>query len=103
MVILGYGLIYGSWGSWYLCGGFGHRGFVDMAPLMIPTIGLPIDHIRQLRWHHLLLPLVSLLAVICIYVTATTQHAYWNSGFHFSGEDQQMYWNTLFQSPKNKE
>jgi hypothetical protein len=102
-VILGYGLIYGSWKSWYLGGGFGHRGFVDMAPLMILSLGLTIDHIRQLRWHRLLLALVSSLAVICIYVTATTQHAYWNSDYPFIGADQQMYWSTLLQNPKSKE
>lgn len=102
-VILGYGLIYGSWKSWYLGGGLGHRGFVDMAPLMILTLGLTIDQIRQLRWHRLLLPLVSSLAVICIYVTATTQHAYWNSDFPFIGADQQMYWNTLLHSSNKKE
>ena len=101
--IIGYGLIYGSWHAWYLGGGFGHRGFVDMTPLMILSLGLAIDQIRQLRWKRFLLPLVSSLAVICIYITATTQHAYWNSNYPFAGADQQMYWDTLLQSPNNKE
>jgi len=100
--IIGYGLIYGSWDVWYLGGGFGHRGFVDMTPLMILSLGLAIDQIRQSRWKRFLLPLVSSLAVICIYVTATTQHAYWNSNYPFAGADQQMYWSTLLQSPNKK-
>ena len=103
LAIIGYGLIYGSWDVWYLGGGFGHRGFVDMTPLMILSLGLTIEQIRQLRWKRFLLPLVSSLAVICIYVTATTQHAYWNSNYPFAGADQQMYWDTLLKSPNNKE
>jgi len=101
-LIIGYGLIYGSWDVWYLGGGFGHRGFVDMTPLMILSLGLTVDQISQLRWRRFMIPLVSSLAVICIYVTTTTQHAYWNSNYPFAGADQQMYWRTLINSPPKK-
>jgi hypothetical protein len=31
---LAYGTVYGFWYSWLLGGGFGHRGFVDLVPLI---------------------------------------------------------------------
>lgn len=102
-LIISYGLIYGSWSSWPLGGGFGHRGFVDMTPIMIIILGLNYDQIELSSYRRFWIPFISTLSVICIYITMTTQHAYWNSNYPYSGADQQIYWSTLINNPLKKE
>ena len=93
--IILYGLIYGSWHSWFLGGGFGHRGFVDMTPILIIVMGLGIEAIKKTRFSKKALPLISTLIILAIYTTSTLQYAYWNSTYPFAGADQTLYWKTV--------
>ena len=93
--IILFGLVYGSWHSWFLGGGFGHRGFVDMTPILIIVIGLGIEAIKKTNFSKIVLPLTITLITLAIYVTSTVQHAYWNSNYPFAGADQTLYWKTI--------
>ena len=98
-LIISYGLIYGSWHSWPLGAGFGHRGFVDMAPIIILTLGLTFEEIGKSDLQKFWIPFISILAITCVYITTTTQHGYWIGKYPFSGADHNLYWSTLLQSP----
>lgn len=94
-LVIVYGLIYGSWESWYLGGGFGHRGFVDMSPIIMIVLGMTYNQISTLKKQKFWETLMIILTILCIFVTTKTMHAYWISEFPFQGTDAALYWQTV--------
>ena len=101
LLMISYGLIYGSWSSWPLGAGFGHRGFVDMTPIIMLTLGLSFQTLITSKFKNFFIPLIVTISMVSIYVTVATQHAYWRSNYPFSGATESLYWNTLLQTPRN--
>jgi hypothetical protein len=86
-LILTYMTLYGFWSSWYLGGGMGHRGFVELVPL--------VAWVLCLAWNRLRVPafapsLASGLACAC--VTLQIMHGYWVSSFKCDHETDENYW-----------
>ena len=46
-VFAAYTVIYGHWWSWHLGSGFGHRGFVEAVPLVVPVLGKTLSSIPR--------------------------------------------------------
>ena len=85
-----YAFLYGSWHSWMLGQGMGHRGFVELAPLGIVVLGAAVRHLRP-KWR----PFVMGLSGICVYVTLQIMVGYWRGTYPFSGADAVLYWRHL--------
>ncbi len=85
-----YAFLYGSWHSWMLGQGMGHRGFVELAPLGIVVLGSAVRHLRP-KWR----PFVMGLSGICVYVTLQIMVGYWRGTYPFSGADAVLYWRHL--------
>jgi hypothetical protein len=66
-------LLYGAWQSWDLAGGFGHRGFVDLAVVYGFALALGLEALRQ----RLFVLTCGLLAVAVV-VSLGLMRAYWN-------------------------
>jgi hypothetical protein len=73
LVLTAYVVLYGYWYSWWLERGFGHRGFVDIAPLGIPILALALSRTRRIVR---LLLVVATLASIA--VTLEMMAGYWS-------------------------
>jgi hypothetical protein len=82
-----YVVLYGYWHSWMLGGGMGHRGFVELAPLVMITLCVSLSGARRLP------QLAGLLAIaLCSTVTLQVMFGYWNGTFPSGGADAKMYW-----------
>lgn len=85
--IAAYVTLYGFWHSWQLGGGMGHRGFVELAPLVAVTLGLAWRPLNP-GW----LTGLAAIGVLCTMVTLTVMIGYWNSTFPFGGATSHVYW-----------
>jgi hypothetical protein len=86
-LILIYMTIYGFWGSWMLGGGLGHRGFVEL----VPIVGV----VLCLTWSQLPRPSFvasALVGLVCTCVTLQITFGYWRGTFHPDGETADNYW-----------
>lgn len=90
VIALLFALVYGSWHSWYLGGGMGHRGFVELAPICIVVLGMSLQHATPRARGMLIIAMVP-----CLYVTCKVMLAYWAGHFPFLGATETMYWKTL--------
>jgi hypothetical protein len=90
VLIIAYTLIYGSWHSWYLGGGMGHRGFVEMAPLGILILGSFLKNAKKRT-----LVILNAFLIMCMYITTVIMISYWNSEYPFSGANKHMYISTI--------
>ena len=88
LLVLLYAALYGFWHSWFLGGGFGHRGFVDLVPLMIPAVGLSLADIDDLASRRWILAAASLTLLIPLQVMI----GYWRGTFPFQHPDKTVYW-----------
>lgn len=92
IVLVGlYALLYGSWHSWFLGGGMGHRGFVEIMPvgIVLVTIGLNQIESTALRYS-----LIGTIVASC-YVTIVVMGHYWEGLFPFGGADKALFLKTL--------
>lgn len=87
-----YTLLYGTWHSWFLGGGMGHRGFVEATPLaiVVAAIGLAQISRNTLKW------VVYGAIIFSCFVTLRVMSAYWQSDFPFGGADKELYHRTVF-------
>jgi hypothetical protein len=82
-----YVVLYGYWDSWMLGGGMGHRGFVELAPLVAVVLGVAWN-----RLHAAPLLLATILGSLCTLVTLCVMIGYWNGTFPFGGATPFDYW-----------
>ena len=80
LVIL-YAIIYGSWESWYLGGGFGHRGFIDVIPLGVISLAESIDNFNKYKRR-----IIFFIVGVCIYINTSMMIDYWAGEFPFDAE-----------------
>jgi hypothetical protein len=90
LLILAYSFLYGSWHSWFLGAGMGHRGFIDFAPLSIIVLGrsmMRLDPDARI--------ISYLIVACCIYITTSIMLAYWHGTFPFAGATFEQYYSAL--------
>lgn len=80
-------VIYGFWFSWYLGGGFGHRGFVEVVPALVLAFAVGLDELRGPARH-----LVAGAMVLATLVTVSLMAGYWRSSIDFIGTRDDVYW-----------
>lgn len=94
-LITTYVLMYGSWHSWYLGGGMGHRGFVEAVPVAIAVVALGLKRLQQ-PW----LRRIALVAIVAsCYITISILVSYWEGRYPFGGGTKALYLMTLFPPP----
>ena len=89
LLITMFAALYGSWHSWFLGGGFGHRGFVDIAPFGIVSLGLSLQCVERKY-----IPAVSIFAFLSCFVSLTIMFYYWRGIFPFEGAE----WHTIYET-----
>lgn len=83
-------LLYGSWHAWHLGAGFGHRGFVELAPFGVIVVANALQIARP--------PAKSVwIAVIglCCLATTSAMAAYWRGDLPFYGTASVQYWRSI--------
>jgi hypothetical protein len=80
-------LVYGSWYGWDLGGGFGHRGFVDVVPVVAVAGGLGLAALE--RWGRTLATGALMLGTL---VTVELMAGYWTGSLSFQGTTLSQYW-----------
>ena len=86
-LIVAYAGVYGFWHVWYLGGGFGHRGFVELMPFGIVLFAVALSDIKGRPRIS-----VTVLMVISIFVTLELMLGYWRGTLPFVGTTGQVYW-----------
>ena len=73
-------LLYGAWHAWDLAGGFGHRGFVELAPVFGVVFAVSMERLSGNAWF------VSLVvAGLAVTMTLGLLVAYWAGDISFYG------------------
>jgi len=80
-------VFYGFWWSWYLGGGFGHRGFVEIAPAVALLLGVVLESVSPRAR-------TALLAACLVTTSVTVQlmWGYWWKSIPFVHPDARLYW-----------
>lgn len=86
-----YIMLYGSWHSWTLGGGFGHRGFVDVVPLIAAAMFANFPTRDRLKSRILL---SGILVTSCA-LTIKLMLAYWEGKLPFGGTVPETYFGAL--------
>jgi hypothetical protein len=86
-LLLAYALLYGFWWSWMLGGGFGHRGFLDVVPFLVPLFAVALTR----------LPRPGRAAALCasavsVCVTLELMAGYWRRTLPYQGSTRAAYW-----------
>ncbi|HVE68568.1 MAG TPA: hypothetical protein VNB64_08310 [Solirubrobacteraceae bacterium] len=89
-VVAALAVVYGSWHSWPLGAGFGHRGFVDVAPLLGVAGAYGLDTLRV----RVLAPALAALAV-CAFATVSLMAGYWRGTIPIVHTSPDQYWSHL--------
>lgn len=79
--------IYGFWISWYLGGGMGHRGFVELMPFAAVILAAALPELAP-RYRIV----VVALGTVSAFVTLEIMCGYWTGTFPFSGASQGVFW-----------
>jgi hypothetical protein len=82
---LGAAVLYSSWLLWQLGAGFGHRGFVELAPIAGVLFALALGGVRST-----LQPWLAFLGVLSIYLCTLLMLGYWRAL-----NQANLYWNHL--------
>lgn len=82
--------LYGYWHSWFLGGGFGHRGFVELSPFFMLTIGLVLNTSSEF-----LRPYLLGIAFLSAGATVIFMSGYWQGSLPFGGTNSVIYWQHL--------
>jgi hypothetical protein len=83
-------VLYGYWHSWMLGGGFGHRGFVELGPLVAVVLFMAL---RELPMRFALLAAAA--SVSCGLVTLQVMVGYWRGSFPMGEATAEDYWKHL--------
>jgi hypothetical protein len=86
ILTLMYATLYGFWHSWYLGGGFGHRGFVEWVPGVILLGGLALQGVPARR-----LVLAASAVLVSAGVGLVLLSGYWSGTLDFAGTTEQVY------------
>ncbi len=89
-VILFNALLYGFWWTWTLGDGFGHRGFIELAPVFIFILGILMSELST-RYSRIL----QLLSAICAWASLQLMWGYWQGTYPFSKANGHEYWGHL--------
>lgn len=92
IITAAYTLLYGSWHSWFLGGGMGHRGFVESIPVAILASALGANRVRSIAAKRTL----AMLGILCTYVTVAVMVSYWDGSYPFGGANKSLYMKTVF-------
>src|SRR5262245_796559 len=80
-------VFYGFWWSWYLGGGFGHRGFVEIVPAVALLLGVVLQSVSPRAR--------TALFATCLVTTSVTVQlmwGYWWKSIPFVHPDGRLYW-----------
>lgn len=80
-------VVYGSWRSWFLGGGMGQRGFIDIVPIISVAGGVGLSQIR-VRGRVLALTLAAVLS----WATVELMWGYWNFVLPEDNDKATQYW-----------
>lgn len=86
--------LYGYWHSWMLGGGMGHRGFVELAPLLAVVLCIALG---RASW-----PVAGPVlgtAAACAFVTLQLMSGYWLGTYPMGGATADDYWKHLQVGP----
>ncbi len=79
-------VIYGAWGSWDLAGGFGHRGFVEVMPLVAVALAVGLSRVdTRIRIAG------YVISALCVAFSLGLMRAYWSSELGFYGATTDEY------------
>jgi hypothetical protein len=90
ILIAVFALLYGSWHAWNLGAGFGHRGFVELAPFGMLVLAGSLESsskVSRRTWMGLIL--------LCCAATTFSMTAYWRGDLPFEGAVGSQYWRSL--------
>jgi hypothetical protein len=90
LLVLAYGTLYGFWHNWKLGHGFGHRGFVDMVPFLVPVLALALNRLSDV-WRRLILS----CSVPAVALTLLVMVGYWTEQYPHIGATQFDYCNAI--------
>jgi hypothetical protein len=80
-------VLYGFWHSWFLGGGFGHRGFVEIVPVVLVAFAVGVHQLgRGAR------RIVGSAMVVAALVTVSLMAGYWRGSIRFIGTGEEAYW-----------
>jgi hypothetical protein len=80
-------VLYGFWHSWFLGGGFGHRGFVEIVPVVLLAFAVGVHRLgRGAR------RLVGSAMVVAALVTVSLMAGYWRGSIRYIGTGEEAYW-----------
>ncbi len=86
-LLLAYAALYGFWWSWMLGGGFGHRGFVDVMPFLIPLFAVALGRLSA-SWRTVTLG----ASAVAVFVTLELMAGYWRRTLPYQGNTPEIYW-----------
>ncbi|WP_043692453.1 hypothetical protein [Luteibacter sp. 9133] len=85
-----FALLYGSWHAWHLGAGFGHRGFVELAPFGVVIVANALQGARPLAKGFLF----AVIGLCCL-ATTLAMAAYWRGDLPFTGAGSTQYWRSI--------
>jgi hypothetical protein len=83
----GLAIVYGSWHSWPLGGGFGHRGFVEVVPLVAVAGAYAMEGLRS----RAAVPALAVL-MLCMFATVQLMAGYWRRTIPIANTQPDQYW-----------
>lgn len=90
-LVLLFAILYGYWASWYLGGGFGHRGFVELVPAVALLLGVALERMSPRA------RMVTIVAgLVATSVTVQLMWGYWRRTVPFEHADARLYWAHLW-------
>jgi hypothetical protein len=75
--------LYGAWHAWNLSGGFGHRGFVEVAPAFGLVLAMSLE-----RMSNAVRAVTVVVAGVAVFMALGLLAAYWNGEASFYGIDR---------------
>lgn len=86
-VTAAYTTLYGYWHCWFLGGGMGHRGFVELAPLLAMVLLIVARELRPVAWF----PSATAGTALTL-VTLQIMVGYWLGSFPFEAASADTFW-----------
>lgn len=90
-LVLVLAVLYGFWSSWYLGGGFGHRGFVELVPAVALLLGVAVEGMSP---RARMVTFAACLIATCM--TVQLMWGYWRRTLPFAHADGLLYWSHLW-------
>jgi hypothetical protein len=90
-LIAAYGTVFGFWHSWFLGGGFGHRGFVDLIPLAAIVAAVALSRLPRAA-----VAVALTLSAVLTAATVSLMLGYWRGTVPFQGADAWTYHRHIF-------